>query len=91
MKAFPLPSRKVSVAKTCGELHQAPPKLAATAPPAPENTSTADAYKQLGIPGLDMAAVSRPRVYLDVNHGTEPLGRLVIELFPDKTPKTCEK
>jgi len=36
-------------------------------------------------------AVSRPRVILNVSIGTEPAGRLVIELFVDKTPKTCEK
>lgn len=34
---------------------------------------------------------SRSRVFLDVSEGTEPLGRLVIELFLDKAPKTCEK
>lgn len=32
----------------------------------------------------------RPRVFLDVNVGEEPAGRLVIELFTDKTPRTCE-
>lgn len=36
-------------------------------------------------------AVSRPRVFLDISVGTEPIGRLVIELFTDKTPKTSEK
>ncbi|KAK5013601.1 peptidyl-prolyl cis-trans isomerase cpr6 [Cryomyces antarcticus] len=35
-------------------------------------------------------SVSRPRVFLDVHIATEPAGRLVIELFTDKTPKTCE-
>ncbi|KAF2092175.1 hypothetical protein K490DRAFT_31568, partial [Saccharata proteae CBS 121410] len=34
--------------------------------------------------------VVRPRVFLDVSIGTEPVGRLTIELFIDKTPKTCE-
>ena len=33
----------------------------------------------------------RPRVFLDVQIGTQPAGRIVIELFTDKTPKTCEK
>jgi hypothetical protein len=33
----------------------------------------------------------RPRVFLDVSIGTEPIGRLVIELFADKAPKTVEK
>ncbi|OQO02618.1 hypothetical protein B0A48_12146 [Cryoendolithus antarcticus] len=33
---------------------------------------------------------SRPRVFLDVNIGSEPAGRLTIELFTDQTPKTCE-
>ncbi|KAL1302197.1 hypothetical protein AAFC00_002626 [Neodothiora populina] len=37
-----------------------------------------------------MTAVIRPRVFLDVTIGTEPAGRLTIELFTDKTPKTCE-
>ncbi|KAK3704816.1 hypothetical protein LTR37_013648 [Vermiconidia calcicola] len=34
--------------------------------------------------------MTRPRVYLDVNIGNEPAGRLTVELFTDKTPKTCE-
>jgi hypothetical protein len=37
------------------------------------------------------APPSRPRVFLDVSIGTEPIGRLVIELFADKAPKTVEK
>lgn len=36
-------------------------------------------------------AINRPRVFFDVNIGDEPAGRLVIELFADKAPKTCEK
>ncbi|KAH0552988.1 hypothetical protein GP486_006817 [Trichoglossum hirsutum] len=36
------------------------------------------------------ASTTRPRVFLDIQIGTEPAGRLVIELFVDKTPKTCE-
>ncbi|MCJ1364833.1 hypothetical protein MMC16_003950 [Acarospora aff. strigata] len=32
----------------------------------------------------------RPRVFLDTQIGTEPAGRITIELFVDKTPKTCE-
>ena len=36
-------------------------------------------------------AVFRPRVFLDVQIGVEPAGRLVLELFSDKAPKTCEK
>jgi hypothetical protein len=40
----------------------------------------------------NMAKVgSHPRVFLDISIGTTPVGRLVIELFTDKTPKTCEK
>ncbi|TLD36367.1 Proline isomerase domain containing protein [Venturia nashicola] len=35
-------------------------------------------------------AASLPRVFLDISIATEPVGRLVIELFTDKTPKTCE-
>ncbi|KAI9678320.1 MAG: hypothetical protein M1817_006266 [Caeruleum heppii] len=34
--------------------------------------------------------VTRPRVFLDIQVGTTPLGRIVFELFTDKTPKTCE-
>ncbi|SLM33698.1 peptidyl-prolyl cis-trans isomerase d [Lasallia pustulata] len=34
--------------------------------------------------------INRPRVFLEVQIGTEPAGRIVIELFSDKTPKTCE-
>lgn len=34
---------------------------------------------------------NRSRVFLDVSIGEEPAGRLDIELFNDKTPKTCEK
>ncbi|KAJ9629890.1 hypothetical protein H2203_002274 [Taxawa tesnikishii (nom. ined.)] len=37
-----------------------------------------------------MAGATRPRVFLDITHGTEPIGRLIIELFSDKAPKTCE-
>ncbi|KJX93967.1 Pro isomerase domain-containing protein [Zymoseptoria brevis] len=37
-----------------------------------------------------MAAANRPRVFLDVSIGEEPAGRLTIELFADKTPKTAE-
>ncbi|EME38435.1 hypothetical protein DOTSEDRAFT_75836 [Dothistroma septosporum NZE10] len=33
---------------------------------------------------------NRPRVFLDVSIGQEPAGRLTIELFSDKAPKTCE-
>ncbi|KAK4630301.1 Peptidyl-prolyl cis-trans isomerase H [Fulvia fulva] len=33
---------------------------------------------------------NRPRVFLDVSIGQEPAGRLTIELFADKAPKTCE-
>lgn len=38
-----------------------------------------------------MASIQRPRVFLDVQIDGEAAGRLVIELFADKTPKTCEK
>lgn len=33
----------------------------------------------------------RPRVFLDVQSGSELFGRITIELFNDKTPKTCKK
>ncbi|KAI4259913.1 MAG: hypothetical protein LQ352_000563 [Teloschistes flavicans] len=33
---------------------------------------------------------TRPRVFLDVQSGAEFLGRIIVELFSDKTPKTCE-
>ena len=29
-------------------------------------------------------------VFLDISHGTKPLGRVIIELFKDITPKTAE-
>ncbi|SCU91348.1 LAME_0E12156g1_1 [Lachancea meyersii CBS 8951] len=34
--------------------------------------------------------MSESFVFLDVNIGTEPIGRIVIELFGDKAPKTCK-
>lgn len=34
---------------------------------------------------------TRPRVFLDINIGQTPAGRLTIELFVDKAPRTCEK
>jgi hypothetical protein len=39
----------------------------------------------------DMASADRPRTFLDIDIDGEPAGRLVFELFTDKTPKTCEK
>lgn len=33
---------------------------------------------------------TRPRVFLDVQSGFDFLGRITIELFSDKTPKTAE-
>lgn len=38
-----------------------------------------------------MAEQTRPRVFLDVFIADKPAGRLIVELFTDKTPKTCEK
>lgn len=38
-----------------------------------------------------MAVVDRPRCFLDVSVGDEPFGRLIIELFADKAPHTCQK
>lgn len=38
-----------------------------------------------------MPPASRPRCFLDVSIGDEPVGRLVIELFADKCPRTAEK
>ena len=35
--------------------------------------------------------IVRPRVFLDIQIGTAPAGRIVIELFNDKAPRTCEK
>ncbi|KAI5788339.1 cyclophilin-like domain-containing protein [Geopyxis carbonaria] len=32
----------------------------------------------------------RPRVFMDIQIGAAPAGRIVIELFSDKTPQTCE-
>lgn len=44
------------------------------------------------MPSAIMAATTdRPRVFLDVSIGGDPVGRLTIELFVDKTPRTCEK
>ena len=34
--------------------------------------------------------MANPRVYLDISIGGELEGRLVIELFKDKVPKTAE-
>ncbi|PIA93174.1 Peptidyl-prolyl cis-trans isomerase 1 [Cercospora beticola] len=43
------------------------------------------------MPSAIMAATTdRPRVFLDVSIGGDPVGRLTIELFVDKTPRTCE-
>jgi hypothetical protein len=39
----------------------------------------------------DMASADKPRTFLDIDIDGEPAGRLVFELFTDKTPKTCEK
>ncbi|KAF2217875.1 hypothetical protein CERZMDRAFT_31145, partial [Cercospora zeae-maydis SCOH1-5] len=36
------------------------------------------------------ASTHRPRVFLDVSIGADPVGRLTVELFADKTPRTCE-
>ncbi|KAL6075933.1 Peptidyl-prolyl cis-trans isomerase 7 [Balamuthia mandrillaris] len=36
------------------------------------------------------AAGSNPKVYFDVAHGNKQLGRVVMELYADKTPKTAE-
>jgi peptidylprolyl isomerase len=35
-------------------------------------------------------AMDNPRVYLDIDIGGQPVGRVVIELFADIVPKTCE-
>ncbi|KAF2805747.1 uncharacterized protein BDZ99DRAFT_395629 [Mytilinidion resinicola] len=37
-----------------------------------------------------MPSTIRPRMFLELSAGTEPIGRLVVELFIDQTPKTCE-
>ncbi|EMC93213.1 hypothetical protein BAUCODRAFT_75974, partial [Baudoinia panamericana UAMH 10762] len=37
-----------------------------------------------------MSTANRSRVFLDVNIGAEPAGRLTIELFADKAPKASE-
>ncbi|KAI9741702.1 MAG: hypothetical protein M1834_000087 [Cirrosporium novae-zelandiae] len=36
------------------------------------------------------ATIQRPRVFLDIQVGPEYAGRIIIELFIDKTPKTCD-
>jgi hypothetical protein len=38
-----------------------------------------------------MANPQRPRVFLDINVGEQPAGRLVIELFTEHVPRTSEK
>ena len=35
--------------------------------------------------------MTRPRCFLDVSIGDEPAGRLTVELFNDKAPRTAEK
>ena len=37
-----------------------------------------------------MAAMDNPRVYLDLDIAAQPVGRIVIELFADIVPRTCE-
>ncbi|KAF2864506.1 hypothetical protein K470DRAFT_279723 [Piedraia hortae CBS 480.64] len=37
-----------------------------------------------------MTASARPRCFLDVTIASKPVERLIIELFVDETPKTCE-
>lgn len=37
-----------------------------------------------------MRQMVNPRVFLDISIGDEPIGRVVIELFADKVPKTAE-
>lgn len=40
----------------------------------------------------NMASIPhRPRCFLDVAIGTQPVGRLTVELFEDHTPRTAEK
>lgn len=34
---------------------------------------------------------NRPRVFVDIGSQGDDLGRIVIELFSEETPKTCEK
>lgn len=34
--------------------------------------------------------MDNPRVYLDIDIGGQPVGRVVIELFADIVPRTCE-
>lgn len=48
-------------------------------------------FKSLTLTLLAFMDADRPRVFLDVSIDTSPAGRLVIELFSDKAPKTCEK
>ena len=37
-----------------------------------------------------MDDLDNPRVFFDVELGGEPLGRVVMTLFADVTPRTCE-
>lgn len=38
-----------------------------------------------------MPSAPRPRVFLDVSIGEEPVGRLTFELFTDHAPRTADK
>lgn len=44
-----------------------------------------------GLVPVIMAAVSRPRVFMDISIGETPAGRIVYELFSDQVPRTTEK
>lgn len=41
---------------------------------------------------MEMAEIAlRPRIFLDIQSGSDFFGRIVVELFNDKAPRTCEK
>lgn len=49
-----------------------------------------DMYKEKKGPLVINARGTNPHVYFDVTHGDEPLGRIVMQLYADVTPKTAE-
>ena len=39
---------------------------------------------------MQSGTTTNPKVFFDISVGSQPLGRVVMELFADKTPKTAE-
>ena len=49
-----------------------------------------DIYKDKQGPLTPNAKGDNPHVFFDIKHGDEPLGRVVMQLYKDITPKTAE-